>query len=119
MFAVAPRIPAPELAPGEWLNSSRPVRLAAWRGRVVLVDIWAFTRVNCLRSLPYLTAWQLACRHLPVSFLGIHSPEFEFAKDRRQVEAAVRRLGIEYTVLLYNEYRNWDASPTAIGPAST
>jgi thiol-disulfide isomerase/thioredoxin len=109
MLAVAPRIHAPELAPGEWLNTPRPVRLADWRGRAVLVDFWDFTCLNCLRTLPYLTAWHRAYQNLPVSFLGIHSPEFAFARDRRQVEAAVRRLGVDYPVLLDNEYQNWDA----------
>jgi thiol-disulfide isomerase/thioredoxin len=109
MFALAPRLRAPELAPGEWLNTARPVRLADWRGRAVLVDIWDFTCLNCLRTLAYLTAWHKVFRGLPVSFLGIHSPEFAFARDPRQVEAAVRRLGIEYPVLLDNQYENWDA----------
>lgn len=109
MFAVSTPIRAPELASGEWLNTPRPIRLADWRGRAVLVDIWDFTCLNCLRTLPYLTAWHRSYRDLPVSFLGIHSPEFAFARDRRQVEAAVRRLGIEYPVLLDNDYKNWDA----------
>jgi thiol-disulfide isomerase/thioredoxin len=109
MDAVATPIRAPELASGEWLNTPRPIRLADWRGRAVLVEIWDFTCLNCLRTLPYLTAWHRAYRDLPVSFLGIHSPEFAFARDRRHVEAAVRRLGIEYPVLLDNEYKNWDA----------
>lgn len=108
MLAVGARIHAPELAPGEWLNAPRPIRLAEWRGRAVLVDIWDFTCLNCLRTLPYRTAWHRAFRHLPVSFVGIHTPEFAFARDRRQVEAAVRRLGIEYPVLLDNDYHNWD-----------
>jgi thiol-disulfide isomerase/thioredoxin len=108
-MAAAPRIHAPELATGEWLNTPRPLRLADWRGRVVVVDIWDFTCLNCLRTLPYLAAWQQSFRGLPVSFLGIHSPEFAFARDPRQVAAAVKRLGIQYPVLLDNEYRNWDA----------
>src|SRR5258708_21966925 len=99
MQAVSTPIHAPELAPGEWLNSPRPVRLAEWRGRAVLVDIWDFTCLNCLRTLPYLTAWHAAYRDWPVSFLGIHSPEFAFAKDPPPVAAALPRLGIKYPVL--------------------
>ena len=64
------KIHAPELAPGEWINTPRPIRLADWRGRVVVVDIWDFTCLNCLRTLPYLTAWQRSYRSWPVSFLG-------------------------------------------------
>jgi thiol-disulfide isomerase/thioredoxin len=109
MLAVSAPVHAPKLAPGEWLNTPRPVRLEEWRGRAVLVDIWDFTCLNCLRTLPYLTAWHAAFRDLPVSFLGIHSPEFAFARARPQVEAAVRRLGIKYPVLLDNDHANWTA----------
>jgi thiol-disulfide isomerase/thioredoxin len=109
MPSAAPRIRAPEFAPGEWLNTPRPLRLADLRGRPLLVDVWDFTCLNCLRTLPYLAAWYRAYTHLGAAFVGIHTPEFEFAKDRRQVEAAVRRLRIEYPVLLDNEYKNWDA----------
>src|SRR5262249_55937858 len=109
MLAVSTPIHAPELAPGEWLNSSRPMRIEEWRGRAVLVAFWDFTCLNGLRTLPYLAAWHQASRDLPVSFLGIHSPEFAFARERGLVEAAVRRLGIKYPVLLDNDYANWDA----------
>ncbi len=109
MLAAAPRIHAPELAAGEWLNTPHQIRLADWRGRAVVVDIWDFTCLNCLLTLPYLAAWHRSFRSLPVSFLGIHSPEFAFARDKHQVAAAVRRLGVEYPVLLDNDYRNWEA----------
>jgi thiol-disulfide isomerase/thioredoxin len=117
MFAAPARIHAPELASGAWLNTPRPIRLDDWRGRVVLVDIWDFTCLNCLRALPYLTAWHAAYRDWPVSFLGIHSPEFAFARDRRQVEAALSRLGIKYPVLLDNDYQNWDAFANRYWPS--
>jgi thiol-disulfide isomerase/thioredoxin len=119
MFAAPARIHAPELARGEWLNTPRPLRLNEWRGRAVLVDIWDFTCLNCLRTLPYLIAWHLAYRDWPVSFLGIHSPEFAFARDRRQVEAALHRLGIKYPVLLDNDYKNWDAFANRYWPSVT
>src|SRR5258706_9001820 len=109
MLAVSTPIHAPILAPGQWLNTPRPMSLADWHGRAVLVDIWDFTCLNCLRTLPYLTAWHAAYRDLPVSFLGIHSPEFAFARERAFVDAAVRRLGIKYPVLLDNDYANWTA----------
>lgn len=112
MPRIAARIHAPEFAPGEWLNAAGPLRMAALRGQVVVVDIWDFTCLNCLRTLPYLTAWHRAYRELWVhrpQFVGVHTPEFEFAKDRRQVEAALRRYEIEYPVLLDNDQRNWEA----------
>lgn len=113
-----PRIHAPELAPGEWLNTAQfPLpgleasarTLAGLRGRAVLVDFWDFTCLNCLRTLPYLTAWHRAYRDLGAYFIGIHTPEFEFARDPRQVTAALRRHHIEYPVLLDNKQQNWDA----------
>ncbi len=113
MLALPPqtgaRIRAPELAPGPWLNTPQPLRLAGLRGRAVLVHIWDFTCLNCLRTLPYLTAWHRALADLPITFIGIHTPEFAFAKDQRQVEAALRRHGVRYPVLLDNDHRNWDA----------
>src|SRR5687768_15187027 len=109
MPLAAARVHAPEFAPGEWLNTPYPLRMADLRGYAVLVDIWDFTCLNCLRTLPYLTAWHRAYRELGACFVGIHTPEFAFAKDRRQVEAALRRHQIEYPVLLDNEQRNWDA----------
>lgn len=109
MPAAAARIHAPELAPGEWLNAPHPLELSSLRGHPVLVDVWDFTCLNCLRTLPYLTAWHRAYRDLGVVFVGIHTPEFAFARDRRQVEAALRRYDIEYPVLLDNDQRNWDA----------
>jgi thiol-disulfide isomerase/thioredoxin len=103
------RVRAPEIAAGEWLNTDTPIQLAAQRGRAVLVHIWDFTCLNCLRSLPYLTAWHRAYRHLPVTFVGVHTPEFEFAKESRQVAAALDRHGVGYPVVLDNEQRTWEA----------
>lgn len=113
---MAHRIRAPQLAPGEWINTARPLQLSSLRGHVVLVDIWDFTCINCLRTLPYLAAWHQRYHALGVAFIGVHAPEFEFAKDTRQVEAAVRRLHIPYPVLLDNDYATWDAFATRYWP---
>lgn len=109
MPASAVPVRAPELAPGEWLNTPRPVVLAEQRGRAVLVHIWDYTCINCLRTLPYVTAWHKAYLDLPVTFVGVHTPEFAFAQESRQVAAALARYGIEYPVVLDNAQRNWDA----------
>ncbi len=103
------RVRAPEFAPAEWLNTPHPWRMAGLRGQAVLVDLWDFTCLNCLRTLPYLTAWHRAYRDLGARFVGVHTPEFAFAKDKRQVAAALRRHAIEYPVLLDNDQANWDA----------
>jgi hypothetical protein len=117
MFAVAPRIHAPELAPGEWLNSPRPVRLADWRGRAVLVDIWDFTCVNCLRTLAYLRPGSGPTGTCRSHFSASTARSLSLPRTAGQVAPAVRRLGIEYTVLLDNEYRNWDAFANRCWPS--
>jgi len=117
------RIHAPEIE-GEWLNSP-PLKLRELRGRVVLVDFWDYTCVNCLRTLPYLREWHrryagsasiLAADHGLV-VIGVHAPEFSFAHDRTNVERAVRAEGLEYPVALDNEYRTWHAFANRCWPA--
>ena len=117
MLAVSTPIHAPELAPGEWLNSSRPLRLDEWRGRAVLVDIWDFTCLNCLRTLPYLTAWHQAYRDLPVSFLGIHSPEFEREHDRSMIIARAQKFGLHHPIMIDNDMGYWNALNNNYWPA--
>ena len=104
-----PRVRAPEFGAGEWLNTPGPLRMADLRGKPVVVHIWDFTCINCLRTLPYLTSWQRAYSGLGAVFVGVHTPEFAFARDPRQVAAALNRHGIEYPVLLDNEQHTWDA----------
>ncbi|MCC7361682.1 MAG: redoxin family protein [Anaerolineales bacterium] len=111
-------IRAPELAPGEWLNTPRPLTLAEQRGRAVLAHIWDYTCINCVRTLPYVTAWQRAYGQGPVTFIGIHTPEFEFARERRKVAAALAQYGVTYPVLLDNDLRNWEAFANRYWPTT-
>lgn len=111
-----PIVRAPDYAPGAWINSP-PLHIAALRGRVVLTDIWDFTCVNCIRTLPYLVEWQRRYADRGLTIVGVHSPEFEFAKDRRQVEAAARRFGLTYPVVLDNDYETWNAYANRYWPA--
>lgn len=96
-----------ELQPGQWINSE-PLTLAGLRGRVVLVDFWDYTCVNCLRTLPYLQEWYK--RYQPYGFVivGVHTPEFEFAKDYDRLKQATERLGVTWPVLLDNDYATWN-----------
>ena len=91
-----------------WFNS-RPLTLGDLRGRVVLVDFWTYTCINCLRTLPYLEAWDRRYRHAGLTIVGVHSPEFTFEKDAGNVQAAIRREGIRYPVVQDNDLATWRA----------
>ncbi|HEC23239.1 MAG TPA: redoxin domain-containing protein [Chloroflexi bacterium] len=98
----------PEFAPGEWLNTEQPLSRERLRGQVLLVDFWDYTCINCIRTLPYVTTWHARYADKGLTVIGVHAPEFRFARDRSQIEAAIARYGIRYPVLLDNEYRTWD-----------
>lgn len=101
-----------------WINSTpRTVAEELERGRVVLIDFWTYTCVNCTRTLPYLTAWDERYRDAGLTIIGVHSPEFEFEQQLANVEQAVRRFGIKYPVALDNEFETWDAFENRFWPA--
>jgi thiol-disulfide isomerase/thioredoxin len=77
-------------------------------GQVVLVDFWDYTCVNCLRTLPYLQRWHERYAGQGLQIIGIHAPEFRFARSAAQIEQAIEELRIPYPVLLDNEYRLWE-----------
>jgi thiol-disulfide isomerase/thioredoxin len=89
-----------------WLNGP-PLTLQDLRGKVVLVDFWDYTCVNCLRTLPYLRAWNERYRGDGLVIIGVHTPEFEFAGQEQNVRDAVKRLGIEWPVVLDDSYAIW------------
>jgi thiol-disulfide isomerase/thioredoxin len=97
----------PEFAPGEWLNTDNPPTRQSLRGQVVLVDFWDYTCINCIRTLPYLTAWHDRYAEFGLVVIGVHAPEFSFARTRKQIEAALEEFGIRYPVLLDNNYETW------------
>jgi cytochrome c biogenesis protein CcdA/thiol-disulfide isomerase/thioredoxin len=101
---------------GRWFNSS-PLTLRALRGRVVLVDFWTYTCINCLRTLPHLIAWDRAYRKDGLTIVGVHTPEFGFEHDAGNVAAAIRREGIAYPVAQDNEMATWDAYENLYWPA--
>jgi thiol-disulfide isomerase/thioredoxin len=109
--------PAPDLdGIVGWINSE-PRTLASLRGRVVVVDFWTYSCINCLRTLPYLKAWDAAYRDDGLTILGVHSPEFAFERKGDNVRAAVRDLGIRYPVALDNEFETWNAYANRYWPA--
>lgn len=109
--------PAPELVGlSEWINSP-PLTLAGLRGKVVVLDFWTYSCINCLRTLPYLKAWNEAYRQDGLVLLGIHSPEFSFERVPENVRRAVRELGLRYPVALDNEFATWKAFANQYWPA--
>ena len=78
-------------------------------GKVVLYDIWTYSCINCIRTLPYITAWDEKYRDEGLVIVGIHTPEFEFEKNKDNVLAAVEKFGINYPVVLDNEKEIWNA----------
>jgi len=90
-----------------WLNS--PALGAQLRGKVVLVDFWTYSCINCIRTLPYLRAWAQKYREQGLVVVGVHTPEFEFEQDLANVNKAVARFGIDYPVAVDSDRRIWTA----------
>jgi cytochrome c biogenesis protein CcdA/thiol-disulfide isomerase/thioredoxin len=109
--------PAPELAGlDHWLNSP-PRTLQSLKGKVVLVDFWTYSCINCVRTLPYLVDWDNKYRSQGLVIIGIHAPEFEFEKKYDNVKAAVAQHGIRYPVALDNNLATWDRFNNRYWPA--
>ena len=104
-----------------WLNTpgGRPLSLrGSLRGRVVLIDFWTYTCINCLRTLPYLRAWDAAYRRAGLTIVGVHTPEFPFERSTANVARAVRADHLRYPVAQDNDYGTWSAYGNQFWPAS-
>ena len=111
------RDPAPEFAGVDaWLNS-RPLTLAGLRGRVVLIDFWTFSCVNCVRTIPHLQTLYARDHGRGLEIVGVHSPEFDFEKDLGNVTAATRQLGVGWPVAVDSELSTWNAWSNQYWPA--
>jgi thiol-disulfide isomerase/thioredoxin len=98
---------APEIG-HVWLNSP-PLSFRQLRGRVVLVDFWDYTCVNCIRTLPYVQAWYERYHNLGLAVLGVHTPEFTFAQYESNVERGVREFGLTYPIVIDSNLEIWKA----------
>lgn len=109
--------PAPNIQGiSAWINS-QPINLTQLRGRVVIVDFWTYSCINCIRSIPHLEAWYNAYGNNGLVIIGVHTPEFQFEHNLSNVEAAVKQFGIKYPVALDNNYSTWDAYGNEYWPA--
>jgi thiol-disulfide isomerase/thioredoxin len=112
--SVAPRtliaadaVAAPELSGDVWINSP-PLRMADLRGKVVLVEFWTFECWNCHNVEPYIKQWHTRYREQGLQVITVHAPEFERERDADNVRAYVDRAGIQYPVVLDNDFANWN-----------
>jgi cytochrome c biogenesis protein CcdA/thiol-disulfide isomerase/thioredoxin len=111
---------APEFTGNQrWFNTpgGQPLTLKGLRGKVVLVDFWTYTCINCLRTLPYLKAWDSRHREEGLQIVGVHTPEFAFEKKASNVEQAIKDNGISYAVAQDNEFGTWNAYGNMYWPA--
>jgi cytochrome c biogenesis protein CcdA/thiol-disulfide isomerase/thioredoxin len=112
--------PAPEFTETQdWFNTpgNRPLTLSGLRGRVVLVDFWTYTCINCIRTLPYLKAWDATYRKDGLTIVGIEAPEFPFERDAGNVENAIQQFGLHYPVVQDNKMATWNAYGNEYWPA--
>ena len=102
--------------PAGFINSE-PFQLRDVIGKkVILLDIWTYSCINCQRTLPYITSWDEKYRDEGLLVVGIHSPEFEFEKKQENVMAAVEQFGIKYPVVLDNDFGTWHAYRNSYWP---
>ncbi|WP_130865136.1 cytochrome c biogenesis protein DipZ [Acidipropionibacterium timonense] len=99
-----------------WINSA-PLTMSSLRGKVVLVDFWTYSCVNCVRTQPYLNSWYKAYHDQGLEIIGVHAPEFSFEKVPDNVRKAVKDAGIAYPVALDNNFRTWNAYHNQYWPA--
>jgi cytochrome c biogenesis protein CcdA/thiol-disulfide isomerase/thioredoxin len=111
---------APEFSETQrWFNTpgDRPLTLASLHGRVVLIDFWTYTCINCIRTLPYLKAWDASYRPLGLTIVGVHTPEFQFEHEAGNVANAIRQFGLRYPVVQDNNMGTWNAYGNQFWPA--
>lgn len=108
---------APEIIPGGvWLNS-KPLTLSDLKGKVVILDFWTYSCINCQRTFPYLKSWWGKYKDKGLVIIGVHSPEFEFEKDEENVRKAISDFGIKYPVVQDNNFETWNNYNNRYWPA--
>lgn len=100
----------------QWLNSE-PLKMEALKGKVVLVDFWTYSCINCIRTFPYINQWHEKYKDQGLVIVGVHTPEFAFEKDSENVKTALARHDIKYPVAQDNDYQTWQAYSNRYWPA--
>lgn len=104
-YSIYPKAPEIE-GIAHWINSE-PRTISSLKGKVVLIDFWTYSCINCIRTLPYLNDWQKKYADKGLVIIGVHSPEFEFEKEVENVEQSIQKYGIQYPVALDNDFTTW------------
>jgi len=108
---------APELAGiVGYLNTPEGTKIADFEGKVVLIDFWTYTCINCIRTLPHITAWDEKYRDKGLVIIGVHTPEFDFEKKKENVQDAIDKYNIKYPVVQDNNYATWRAYQNRFWP---
>jgi cytochrome c biogenesis protein CcdA/thiol-disulfide isomerase/thioredoxin len=111
------KIEAPEIITGgEWFNSD-PLTIKELQGKVVLIDFWTYSCINCQRTFPYLRDWHDTYKDQGLVIIGVHSPEFEFEKSAENVKKAIRDFDLQYPVIQDNNFETWSAYGNRYWPA--
>ena len=90
-----------------YINTEEGTKISDFRGKVVLIDFWTYSCINCIRTLPHLTSWDEKYKDQGLVIIGVHTPEFEFEKDIDNVKSAMEKYGVEYRVVQDNNYETW------------
>ncbi len=93
----------------EWMNAASPLTTKELLGKVVLVQIWTLGCINCQRTLPYVTSWNKKYAAKGLQTIGIHTPEFPFERDSKNIRRAIAKHGITYPVGVDNDFQTWKA----------
>ncbi|MCX6782916.1 MAG: cytochrome c biogenesis protein DipZ [Candidatus Levybacteria bacterium] len=108
---------APELIPsGAWFNSD-PLTLKELKGKVVLIDFWTYSCINCQRTMPYLRVWHEKYADKGLVIIGVHAPEFEFEKSEKNVAQAIKDFKLPYPIVQDNDFATWRAYNNRYWPA--
>ena len=100
--------PADEITTtGDWINTSEDLTLEKLKGKVILIEFWTFGCYNCTNTIPHLNEWYKTYKDRGLEIIGIHCPEFDNERNSDNVRENVKELGIEYPVLIDNEFKNW------------
>lgn len=111
------KVEAPEFPGGlKWLQS-QPLKLEGLRGKVVLVDFWEYTCVNCIRTFPYLKSWHDKYKDKGLVIIGVHTPEFHFAKEEQNVTKAAKQFGLTWPIVVDSDYLVWQTYGNRYWPA--